>query len=102
LLLAIGMPPNKMPAKSSKIDKDANMNFPDVTAILKKLISCSLALVLLTGATQSLSIDEPVDLMLASAVEAAVDSSMPTMMFDHYGDPASFVKYIIRKPPTHA
>lgn len=91
-----------MRGKSNVIYKDANMNFPDVTAISKKLISCSLALVLLMGTTQSLAIDEPVDLMLASAAEAAVDSSLPTMMFDHYGDPASFVKYIIRKPPTHA
>jgi len=78
------------------------MSYQEAIAASKKFISCTLVLVLVMAATQSLAIDEPVDLMLASAAEAAVDSSLPTRMFDHYGDPASFVKYIIRKPPTQA
>lgn len=41
-------------------------------------------------------------LILAGAAEAAVDSTIQATLFDHYGDPAGFVKYIIRRPPVHA
>lgn len=73
----------------------------------KPLITTILFALVVAGAPLSEEMDSGVTanvnlLQLAGAAEASISTPVRYTITDHYGDPARFVKYIIRRPPVLA
>ena len=64
------------------------------------LIAACLIAGLPAGGSRAPAPHEMQGAQVATAVKAAVAAPQRREIVDHYGDPDSFIQYIVRKPPT--